>query len=65
MDVKRIKWVMLKRVIYLNGSEEFVRLLYSLEACVVCLDASNKVVLISKTIIKEIVSVLKDGKKGQ
>lgn len=54
---------MLKRVIYLNGSEEFVRLLYNLEACVVCLDASNKVVLVSKTIIKEIVSVLKDGKK--
>lgn len=50
---------MLRRVIYLNGSEEFIRLLYDLEAVVVGLDASNRVVMISKTIVKEVVGVVK------
>lgn len=54
---------MLSRLVYVNGTEEFVRVLYNLEAVVVVLDEYNRVVLVGKSLIRDIIKVGKDGKK--
>ena len=53
----------LRRLIYLDGTEEFVRVLYNLESTLVVLDSRDAVVLVNKTHVGDLVPVVKDKKR--
>jgi hypothetical protein len=46
---------MVYRLIYLNGHDEFIRVLYNLELVLVALDSSNSVILVNKTHVRDLV----------
>lgn len=51
---------MLRRVIYLDGREEFIRVLYDLESVLIGLSSTFRVVMISKMVIRDVVPLVKE-----
>lgn len=51
---------MLRRVIYLDGREEFLRVLFDLESVLIGLSSTFRVVMISKMVIRDVVPLVKE-----